>query len=63
MVPPSDPEIEPLRVPRAGFEPAACRLGGDRSIQSELPGPSLDYRVLRRIRAELRNPSPWLNLD
>jgi site-specific DNA recombinase len=33
-------------VPRAGFEPAACRLGGDRSIQLSYRGEGTDYRGL-----------------
>jgi hypothetical protein len=32
-------------VPRAGVEPATCRLGGDRSIHAELPGQGRDYRA------------------
>lgn len=37
------PDYHFFETPRAGFEPATCRLGGDRSIQSELPGLGPDY--------------------
>lgn len=39
-------DLRQVQMPRAGFEPAACRLGGDRSIQ-------LSYRGRRGIIA------PW----